>query len=96
MVTYTALYGPKRGVVYWLLILLVTLGLAIAAAVFAGYGLIAFIILSAFFMICALPGVLFFQNHTSKSAKMVEHASALWTVAMYLTLGGVPMVSQLL
>ena len=57
--SYTGLYGTRGGTVYWILILSVTLLLAIAASVFAGYGLLAFLILGGLFVLCALPGFLF-------------------------------------
>ena len=39
---------------------------------------------------------LFLKYKTNKLSKMIEYASALWTIAMYLTLGGGPMISKLL
>jgi hypothetical protein len=96
VVSYTGLYGIVGGTVRWLIILFITLCLAIAASVYAGYGILAFSILGGFFVICALPAILFIQKKTEKLSKLVEHASGIWTLAMYLTLGGVPMLSELI
>ena len=76
--------------------LLITLILSMAASAYAGYGILAYIVLGALFIICALPGVLFLVNKTRKLSKMIEYASALWTVGMYLSLGGIPMLQKLL
>jgi 4-hydroxybenzoate polyprenyltransferase len=96
VLTYSSMLGVNRAVTLWLFILLITLSLSIAACVFAGYGMTAFIVLGAVFVLCSLPAFLFLKNKTHKLSKMIEYASALWTIAMYLTLGGGPMISKLL
>ncbi len=95
VLTYTSMFGANRAVMLWIFILLVTLALSIAASVFAGYGITAFIILGFVFMLCSLPAFIFIKRKTEKYSKLIEYASALWTIAMYLTLGGAPMVSNL-
>lgn len=96
VLTYTAMLGINRAVIYWLVILFVTLSLSIAACIFAGYGMTAFIVLGGVFVLCSLPAFLFLSHKTHKRSKMIEYASAAWTIAMYLTLGGGPMISKLL
>ncbi|HEY6161461.1 MAG TPA: UbiA family prenyltransferase [Bacteroidia bacterium] len=96
VLTYSSMLGADRAVTLWILILLITLGLAVGACAFAGYGLPAFIILGTIFTVCALPAFLFFKNKTEKISRSIEISSALWTIAMYLTLGGVPMVMRML
>jgi len=96
VVSYTSLYGTKGGVVIWLLIMFVTLSLAIGASNYANYGSIAYIILIAFYALCAIPGVLFIRKPTVKLSKWIEYASAIWTALMYLSLGGIPMLKSLL
>lgn len=95
VLSYTKILGANKAVVFWLFLLLITLGLSIAASWFAGYGLVVFSVLGAVFVICALPALLFLKNKTTKLAKMIEYASALWTIAMYLSLGGGPMITKL-
>ena len=95
VLSYTKILGANKAVVFWLFLLLVTLGLSIAASWFAGYGKIVFSVLGMVFVICALPALLFLKNKTTKLAKMIEYASALWTIAMYLSLGGGPMITKL-
>tara|TARA_B110000977_G_C11073811_1_gene490438 strand:- start:2386 stop:3324 length:939 start_codon:yes stop_codon:yes gene_type:complete len=92
IVSYTKLYGEKGGVIVWLGILFVTLLLAIGASLYANFGIISAVILGGFFLLCSAPGFLFLKNPTVKKAKLIEYASALWTVLMYLSLGVIPMI----
>lgn len=96
VLTYTSMLGVPRAIGLWLVVLVVTLSLSIAASIFAGYGHVVLAVLGGVFLICALPGVLFLKIRSVKLSKMVEYASALWTIAMYLTLGAGPMISKLL
>lgn len=96
VVSYTGLYGTKGGTIIWLGLLLSTLGLAIGSANYAGYGLLGIIVLSLCFIICSIPGWLFIKKPTIKKSKYIEYASALWTALMYLSLGAIPMLKQLL
>jgi 4-hydroxybenzoate polyprenyltransferase len=66
-----------------------TLLAAFAAAWYAGHGWMGIGILSSVFALCAAQGLLFLQKMTLRRAKFIEYASAFWTIAMYLTLGGV-------
>lgn len=96
VLTYTAMLGIPKAVGLWAGTLVVTLALSITAAVFAGYGGTAMLILGVIFVLCALPAFLFLNTKTHRFSKMIEYASAFWTISMYLTLGGGPMISKLL
>ncbi len=96
VVSYTSLFGTQKGTFYWILILGTTLLLAFTASWYAGHGIFVFLFLTALFLICALPGFLFLRNHTQKLSKLIEHASGVWTLGMYLSLGGLPMAVDLL
>lgn len=93
--TYSYLLGVKKATRLWIFILFVSWLLSIAASYYAGYGILAYIILTAILMLSCIPAVLFMNNMTSKRAKAMELTSAGWTVAMYLSLGGVPMLERL-
>lgn len=95
VLTYTAMLGSTPAIILWLAVLTATLSLSIAAGVFAGYGMSAVIILSMVFILCALPACLFLKYKTEKLTKYIEYAAAIWTIAMYLTLGGGPMITKL-
>lgn len=96
VVSYTGLYGLKRATVYWMLLLLTTFVSAVLASSFAGYGLVGFLILSSLFILCVIPGFIFIKRKDHKSSKLLEISSGLWTVAMYLSLGAIPMLKNLL
>lgn len=94
--TYSYMFGAKKATWLWILILLVTWLLSIAASHYAGYGTLAYVILTVIFILSCIPAVLFLNDKSSKRAKAIELTSAGWTVAMYLSLGGVPMLERLL
>lgn len=95
VLTYTHQLGTTRAVWLWLAILLITCVLAVCAADYAHYGQAAFIVLGLIFVGCSLPAWFFLRSFSAKSAKAIEYASALWTIAMYLSLGGLPMIQHL-
>ncbi len=96
VISYTKMYGSKGGTVRWLVLLFVTMGLAIAASWYAGYGWIAYAVFAGVFILCSIPGFMFLKNHSTKNSKRIEHASLVWTGIMYLSLGGIPMLKLLL
>lgn len=94
--TYSTMMGAAKATRLWLVILVLTFGFSVLASWFAGYGFTGFLILMCLFILCALPGILFLRRQSERHSKFIEYASALWTIGMYLTLGGVPMISKLL
>jgi 4-hydroxybenzoate polyprenyltransferase len=96
VLTYTSMLGIPLAIALWLAVLLITLLAALKAADFAHLGIETSIFLGIMFGICALPALLFLNKRTSKNAKMIEYASAVWTLVMYGSLGGVPMLRSLL
>lgn len=94
--TYSTKFGATKATQLFLLMLAITYIFALAASQSANYGMISFAILSFFLIICSLPALLFLKEEKAKTAKLIEYASALWTIAMYLTLGGGPMINQLI
>jgi 4-hydroxybenzoate polyprenyltransferase len=96
VLSYSHMLGTVKATYLWIAVLLVTLILSIIAANFAGYGQTGFYFLSAVFLICSLPAFIFLKNQTKKTSKAIEISSAIWTIAMYLILGGIPMIQKLL
>ena len=96
VLTYSSMLGANKATWLWIGVLLATLALAIAASAFAGYGATGLIVLSIIFIVCSVPAFLFLNKKTKKLSKSIELMSALWTIAMYLTLGGVPMLQKLI
>lgn len=96
VLTYSSMLGSNKAVWLWLAMLFVTLCLSILAAQYAGYGSTALFILGCMFILCSLPAILFVIKKTEKTAKAIELSSAVWTIAMYLSLGGIPMLQKLI
>lgn len=94
--TYSTLYGTGTAGVVWLLCLSTTLVLALAAAHFAGYQDVTWPILFVLFFLCALPAMRYLIKPAGGSATWIERAAGLWTLGMYLTLGGMPMIAKLI
>ena len=96
VVTYSKLYGPDRAALYWIIVLLLTLALSFAASAFAGHGFWTYLVLLVLFIFCSLPAIVFMRNKREKLGKMIESASGIWTIGMYLILGGAPMIEKLI
>ncbi|MFY9309032.1 MAG: UbiA family prenyltransferase [Bacteroidia bacterium] len=95
VLTYTSMLGVTHAILLWIGVLFVTLCLGIAASHYAGYGSTALWVLGSIFFICMIPALLFLKNKTEKLSKALELSSALWTISMYLSLGGIPMIQKL-
>ncbi|MCI4668953.1 MAG: UbiA family prenyltransferase [Bacteroidia bacterium] len=96
VVSYTSLYGTEGGTIRWLLLLTATLLASIVAAYYANFGLLGYSILTGLFVLCSVPGFLFLSKKTEKLSKFIEYSSGLWTAGMYLSLGAIPMLNQLI
>lgn len=92
VVSYTNLWGMRGASLAWITLLVLTLWTAISAANYAGHPSIILIALAITFLICLCPVILFLKSPKPKYAKWIEHASGLWTLAMYLLLGGAPLL----
>jgi len=96
VVSYTKLYGTTKAPLYWLFFLTLTYGLTLTASYYAKFDYKAYIIFTVVFLISTIPAILFMKSPTKGKAKMIEIASAFWTFLMYLLLGAIPMINQLL
>lgn len=88
--TYSSLWGANRAAVIWLAILSVTAVLAFLCCVSGGYGSYALPLLAACWIGCAMPAVLFLK--TGRYAAKIETSAGIWTVCMYMLIGGIPML----
>jgi 4-hydroxybenzoate polyprenyltransferase len=95
VVSYTKLWGTKTATIIWMLSIGITLVFATLAGFVAGFGITLFIVLVVLAGICFIPGILFLKNPSKKMAKKVEMMSGIWTILMYLSLGGIPMIVNL-
>ncbi|HEU4717443.1 MAG TPA: UbiA family prenyltransferase [Bacteroidia bacterium] len=96
VLTYSSMLGVKKATWLWVFILAVTLSWAVAASWFAGYGKPGLVIMGGIFCVCVLPAFFFLQKMTEKKSKLIEYASALWTIAMYFSLGAIPMIAEMI
>lgn len=94
--SYTKSYGIKKAVIIWISVLILSLIVATIGAYLAGFGLVTMLILILLSVICLLIGFRFMFAPTKKLAKMMELVSGIWIIGMYLTLGAVPMIINLI
>lgn len=87
--TYSAMLGLSKALWLWMFVLLGTLILAILAADYAKLPNSVLTALVIYFALTLIAAALHFKFKSSKTAKGVEIASGLWTILMYLTLGGI-------
>jgi hypothetical protein len=86
--THLKMRNTDTTVVYWLLSLLGTLISAFCAAQYAQLGCGSSLFLLVIFAICAAIGLVFIQNNTETGAKNVYRISTIWTICLYMSLGG--------
>ncbi len=91
VLTYSAMLGMKNAIFLWIFVLFMTFGCAIGASIFAGLGNISLWILGCIFLLCLLPAFLLLSKKNAFWAKILELCSLIWTIAMYLILGGMQM-----
>lgn len=96
VLTYSSMLGGKRATILWLVIIICTFVFSIICSITAGHHLSTYIILIAVLIICSMPALLFLYKKSIRNSKLIETASALWTIAMYLALGGIPMLQNFL
>lgn len=89
--TYSFLWGEKRATLIWLCVLFTTFVFANLACFYAGFGKMTFIFLVFFLIFCATPALKFLKNREQKYAAKLETMAGIWTLGMYLSLGGIPM-----
>lgn len=90
--TYSVVWGRGRAIVAWWLVLLLTA--LCAAAVAARVGFFAPVIgtLGGLLCVACLVGGWFLHRPLAGRGKMIEHFSAVWTLALYLGLGPAPLI----
>lgn len=90
--TYSYLWGEKGSTIVWLSVLFTTFIFANIACFYAGFGRMTFIFLVFFLIFCAIPALQFLKNRKQKFASKIETMAGIWTLGMYLSLGGIPMI----
>ena len=88
--TYSVLWGPPRAVAWWLGAIAACFACALICAAFAGALLPVAAVLTLALVYCAWVARRFLTSLPALSGKTIEHASAFWTLALYLSLGLLP------
>ena len=94
--TYSAIWGPRRAATAWAAAVLASLALALIAAWRVGWFVGAAVILIPLSLGAASLATRYARDPTRRNAKVIEPISAIWTLAMYLSLGPVPWAWRLL
>lgn len=94
--TYTALWGRPTAVGAWLAAMMATLACALAAAARIGFAVPVAAVLGVVLVVAGALGVAFARTSRGSLAKRVELVSGIWTLALYLTLGVVPLTVRAL
>lgn len=96
VVSYTKLWGAKTAPAIWIGILLINTAVAWNAITLAGYSTASYQALLILATLSAIPALLFIYRPGEKKTKWIEAISLLWTLGMYLLLGGIPLLTQLI
>ncbi|HYG16431.1 MAG TPA: UbiA family prenyltransferase [Bacteroidia bacterium] len=96
VVSYSSLYGLRNAVLLWLLVISLAGAGCFMAMGYAGIQQVYQYLLLALWLVCCIPAALLLKSPTVKGTKAVEKLSAVWTIMMYLLLGGIPMLISLL
>jgi 4-hydroxybenzoate polyprenyltransferase len=89
--TYSVLWGRRNAVLSWLAAMAATLVCAFVAAQRIGFALPVVVVLGGMWLIAMALGVAFLRMISRRLAKGIEACSAVWTLALYLTLGVIPL-----
>jgi len=90
--TYSFLWGRRIAVLSWLSAMAATLACAGIAAQRIAFTLPLLSTLGACWVAAAALGFLFVRTPQRKTAKGIEALSGVWTLALYLTLGVIPLL----
>lgn len=90
--TYSALWGPRAATAAWLAALAATAACALPAAQRIDFLTPATVVLGSLLVTAILLVRAFLARPIMPRARLLDHFSALWTLALYLTLGILPLV----
>lgn len=88
--TYSALWGRTRAATIWCGAFVLTASLAVVVATRVSFVAIDLSIFAAAIGFAALAAIMFIRRPVRTTARIIETFSALWTVALYVSLGLLP------
>jgi len=96
VLSYSKMLGGRWAVLFWVFLLFITGALAWFAMEVAAIQTVYFKLLAFILGICLIPAIVYLLNPTPTKAKSIEYASALWTLGLYLSLGGLQMLLSII
>lgn len=93
---YTTQLGPRGAALAFAVALVATLALAVGAARAADHGPLATGALGLLAVPCVVALLAYLRRPDTPACKRLELVSGLWALGMYLLLGGLPMLTQLI
>ena len=92
VVTYSAVWGRKRAVCIWWLVLGLTLAFALMAASRVSFVLPCAIALGIAFTCAVLIGIRFLRQQAPRGGQWIENWSGAWTLVLYVIMGLAPLL----
>lgn len=89
--TYSFLWGRRNAVLSWLAAMVATLACALVAAHRIRFVVPLSVVLGGLWLLAMALSVAFLRTVSGKLAKRIEVCSGVWTLALYLTLGVIPL-----
>lgn len=86
--TYSKIWGPKKAVIVWFLCISIVFVLSIVAMLSLNYSSIEVVLLLFMYLTTMVITIQFYSNPTAKRSKSIETMAGIWTLSMYLLLGG--------
>lgn len=96
VLSYTNLLGGKRAVLLWWAVLISSALIAFYSMNLLGHGLLEYSMLSGALLICSIPAILYLIKAQARLSKWIELSAFLWTLILYLSLGGISMFINLI
>jgi 4-hydroxybenzoate polyprenyltransferase len=94
--TYSKLWGQRGAIAAWLSAIVATAAAALIAAIRIASEVIVGYVLVILLIACAFAAVQFLRRPSTKTSKGIEVMAGVWTLGMYLSLGVLPLVQQLI
>lgn len=87
--TYSRIWGEKKSVLVWSIILTSVFIFSLGCMFFLSYSLLEISLLLLMYMLSLFFGYRFYQHANAANSKSIETLSGIWTLSMYLLLGGI-------
>jgi len=93
--SYSFAYGARPAALFWLSMLILTWVLSLVTIYMADLSLAYVLGLSLFLPIGVFAVYSYLKKQTIRSSEFLENLAGLWTLSMYLCVGGIPMLVQI-